>query len=226
MNPVPLDDFGSTKAQNSGEPSDAPESPSRAFLQWKIARGDRVIGTVRRQYPMSNLKSYQLLENQGRIASRNRTLLFVGCFLAVVFICIASVPLMIFVVCGGDVAFGPGVLDFSADLPGNCYIWRSSAHQISVEGNIEIPPKIIELDHDQKHLIVKRQLLKRRTPQNANDTYMEPDPGAYEYYIAEFASGTLYGPFDSIQFEGERLRLEVSPKLQLHDVYDYEDRTH
>ena len=35
------------RADEIGEPTDAPESASRAFLQWKISRADRVIRTVR-----------------------------------------------------------------------------------------------------------------------------------------------------------------------------------
>jgi hypothetical protein len=125
------------------------------------------------------------------------------------------------------VAFGPGLQDFSAALPNGYFIYRTSAHQIMIAPQSwnpdtpVIPTKVVELDHDNQFIIAKQQLLERRNPNNPNDTYEQPKPHAFQYWILDSRLPKVYGPFSHDEFTTERSRLAVPAKLQLHDVYDY-----
>ena len=127
----------------------------------------------------------------------------------------------------GPIGFGPGMSDFSAQLPHEYFIHRNSAHQIFVSPNSWspdtpiIPTKVIELDHDDRFVIAKQQLLQRRSPGNPNDTYEEPKPNAFQFWILDLRVPKAYGPLNDDEFPLERTRLGVSENLSLHDVYDY-----
>ena len=140
----------------------------------------------------------------------------------------SALILLIAVILGCQpVAFGPGLQDFSATLPHGYFIHRTSAHQIMVAPQSWspdtpiIPTKVIELDHDNRYIIAKQQLLERRSPSNPNDTYEQPKPGAFQYWILDMQTPEVYGPLTVEEFDRERTRLAVPSELQLHDVYDY-----
>ena len=125
------------------------------------------------------------------------------------------------------IAFGPGLQDFSAPLPRGYFIHRTSAHQImiapkswSADTHI-IPTKVIELDHDDRFVIAKQQLLERRSPNDPNDTYEQPKPNAFQYWILDLQMPKVYGPLTVDEFRSERSRLAVPTQLKLHNVYDY-----
>lgn len=84
-----------------------------------------------------------------------------------------------------------------------------------------IPTKVIEIDHDDRFVIAKQQLLERRSPNNPNDTYEQPKPNAFQYWILDLGQPAVYGPLSVGEFDAERKRLGVPTKLRLHDVYDY-----
>ena len=125
------------------------------------------------------------------------------------------------------IAFGPGLQDFSASLPHGYFIHRTSAHQIFIapqswsDDTPIIPPKVVQLDRDEHFLIAKQQLLERRSPNNPNDTYEQPKPNAFQYWILEFQNTQVFGPFTLEEFQSARQRLGVTTSLKLHDVYDY-----
>lgn len=119
---------------------------------------------------------------------------------------------------GCDIGFGPGVLDWSYDLPDGSYIWRSSSHTIEIHGRIEIPDMVVELDFDDRFLIAKQQHLVERAP---GDAYMIPDADQFSWWIGDFESGETIGPLTEREFGERRNELSVSTELALHDVYDY-----
>lgn len=125
------------------------------------------------------------------------------------------------------VAFGPGAADFSTPLANGYFVHRSSAHQIMVAprgwgaSTPIIPTKVVELDHDSKWIIAKQQHLQRRSPNNPNDTYEQPVPGVFSYWILNTQTPQVWGPLTLDGFIAERKRLAVNSKLHLHDVYDY-----
>lgn len=129
-----------------------------------------------------------------------------------------SIAIAILFAAGCEIGFGPGVLDWSYDLPGGCYIWRASSHTIEIHGRIEIPAKVVELDFDNRFLIAKQQHLTERSP---GDSYMIPDDGNFSWWIGDFKTGTTIGPLDESEFAEQRNALGVSADLVLHDVYDY-----
>jgi hypothetical protein len=123
----------------------------------------------------------------------------------------------------GDFGFGPGVYDFKATLAGGYTLYRTSPDEIVIAGpsGDAIPTKVVEIAHDQKFILAKQQHLRQRTPGSATDTYEEPVPGEFSYWIVNVARPTIYGPLDEKQFMTKRLELKVNPSLSLHDVYDY-----
>jgi hypothetical protein len=48
-----------------------------------------------------------------------------------------------------------------------------------------IPTKFLELDHDNRYIIAKQQLLERRSPGDPNDTNEQPKPDAIQYWILD-----------------------------------------
>ena len=124
-------------------------------------------------------------------------------------------------------AFGPGAYDFSASLPNGYFIHRTSAHQIEVapqawsSSTPIIPAKVVEIDYNNTWVIAKQQHLRRRSPNNPQDTYEDPDPGAFSYWILNTAKPQVWGPLSLQQFTSTRNQLDVPATLTLHDVYDY-----
>lgn len=129
--------------------------------------------------------------------------------------------------CDRSVAFGPGAADFSASLPHGYFIHRTSAHQIIVAPDAWsqetpiIPTKVVELDNDDTWVIARQQHLRRRSPNNPNDTYEEPDPGVFSYWILRLDKPQAWGPLSFEVFQAKRNELSVPASLKLHDVYDY-----
>lgn len=123
--------------------------------------------------------------------------------------------------------FGAGALDFSAKIAGDYYIHRTSSHQIMIAPETwndsvpTIPTKVIECDTDKRFIVAKRQGLKRRNPNDQNDTYEEPDPKDTDYWILDTAVPKVFGPLTLNQFEDKRKALGVPSKLTLKDVYSF-----
>ncbi|MCC5828898.1 MAG: DUF3997 domain-containing protein [Phycisphaeraceae bacterium] len=129
--------------------------------------------------------------------------------------------------CDDPVGFGPGVHDFSAPLSNGYLIHRTSAHQIMVapsgwnSSTPIIPAKVFELGHDAPWVIARQQQLRRRSPNDPNDTYQEPEPGAFSFWILNTSTPGVWGPLTEQQFAAKRVELRIDPALQLRDVYDY-----
>lgn len=125
---------------------------------------------------------------------------------------------------GCDMAVGPGLADFSRKIAGDYCIYRTSAHQIMIapesgsDETLMIPTKVVECDFDSRFIIARRQELQRRSPNDPNDTYMEPVPGKYDYWILDAKTPKVYGPFTLEQFTLRRQSLGVPEKLILKDV--------
>ncbi|MHC4120820.1 MAG: DUF3997 domain-containing protein [Planctomycetota bacterium] len=123
----------------------------------------------------------------------------------------------------------PGAGDFSAKLCGDYYVRRTSAHQIHVSPNSwtpdtpRIPPKVVKLGHDDRFIIAEQNHLKRRSPNNPNDTYMEPNPGVYSYWILDVSIPKAFGPFSRDDFDKKRGELGVPNDLAMKGVYSYRE---
>ena len=70
-------------------------------------------------------------------------------------------------------------------------------------------------------MIAKRQGLKRRSPNNPNDTYEEPDPLVFDYWILDTRTPKVYGPLTVEQFTAKITELNVPSSLRLKDVYSF-----
>jgi hypothetical protein len=140
---------------------------------------------------------------------------------------VTFMALAFFVAGCGDFAIGPAVADFSAKLCGDYYVHRAAAHQIQISpmrwrGDTPIiPEKVVELGHDQRFVVAEQNHLKRRSPDNLQDTYMEPDPGVFSYWILDVSVPKAYGSLTEDEFWKKRKELGVSDELTMKDVYSY-----
>ena len=123
--------------------------------------------------------------------------------------------------------FGSG--DFSAELCGGYYVYATSAHQIHVSPSSwnsetqRIPVKVVELGHDDRFIIAKQNHLKRRRPNDPGDTYMEPNPGVYSFWILDTSIPKAHGPLTKDDFDKRRIELGVPNELEMKDVYSYRE---
>lgn len=138
-----------------------------------------------------------------------------------------SFSLVIFLVGCGPSGFGPGAQDFIVRVAGDYSIQRTSAHEIQIAPDVWnastpiIPTKVIECNTDGRYIIAKRQGLKRRIPNNPNDTYEVPDPSVIDYWILDTTTPKVYGPLTLQQFKVKTTDIGVAPSLRLKDVYSF-----
>jgi hypothetical protein len=113
--------------------------------------------------------------------------------------------------------------DFSTKIAGDYHIHRTSTHQIIIaprswsDETLVIPTKVVECDFDSRFIIARQQELRRRNL-NPQDTYMEPAPGKFHYWILDVHVPKVYGPFTLEEFTVQRNTLGVSDRLILKDV--------
>jgi hypothetical protein len=135
--------------------------------------------------------------------------------------------LLLVCVTGCDMAIGPGHADFSTKIAGDYHIHRTSAHQIMIapsgwsDETPVIPAKVVECDFDSRFIIARQQELQGRSPNDPKDTYMEPAPDKYHYWILDVKVPKVYGPFTREQFGAQRKTLGVPESLSLKDVYSF-----
>ncbi|WP_397385040.1 DUF3997 domain-containing protein [Prosthecobacter sp.] len=136
---------------------------------------------------------------------------------------------LLFTCLGPRAIVGPGLQDFAATLVGRYTLNRTSAHQvyIALDGGLgddvpKIPTKVLECAVHQSLILAKRQGLKRRSPNDPNDTYQETDPMVLDYWILDTSGqGKAFGPLTFEQFEAKRRELGIPDSVALKDVYSY-----
>jgi hypothetical protein len=122
---------------------------------------------------------------------------------------------------------GPGGADFFLELPSGYRLHRMSSHQVFVApegwGSVTpmIPAKVVDVAWDSHFVIAKQQPMKRRSPEDPNDTYEEPVEGEFRYWILEPGRPAVHGPFDEVAFRSARIEFGVAPGLKLRSVYSY-----
>ncbi len=83
-------------------------------------------------------------------------------------------------------------------LPNGYYVCESSAHDISIcnrESIIIIPAKVVELDYDNRYVIIKQVGLKKKFPNNPNNSYEIPDYSKVYFWIIDTKDAINYGPY-------------------------------
>ena len=116
---------------------------------------------------------------------------------------------------------------FSTKLAGDYYIHRYSANEVKVsprsygKNTPVIPPVVVALGHDDRFIIAKQNHLRRRSPDNPEDTYMERDPGVYSYWIIDTSIPRAYGPLTKVEFEEKRKELLVPEELMMRSAHSY-----
>lgn len=119
-----------------------------------------------------------------------------------------------------------GGSDYSCDLIGGYSIYRNSAHSISVsqvswgEGRPRIPEKVIEVNHDGRFIIAKRQGLKFR---DSTSPYEIPDNLKFDYWILDTVAAKLFGPLELNEFEKKKMEFGVKADLKLIEVGRYKN---
>lgn len=140
---------------------------------------------------------------------------------------LAAILILICCVEGCDIP-GPGAADFSTNLAGDYFLQRSSAHEVHITPSSGwspetpiIPTKVIECAVDRHFVLAKRQGLKRRSPNNPADTYEEPDPYVFDYWILDTNAPRVFGPLDIEQFNRMKHEFGISESTVLKDVYSF-----
>lgn len=74
---------------------------------------------------------------------------------------------------------------------------------------------------DDRFVLARQQELKPRSPNDPNDTYMEPAPGKFHYWILDTSIPATHGPLTQTAFDAEKKRLQIPLGLMLKDVYEF-----
>lgn len=125
----------------------------------------------------------------------------------------------------------PVSTDFSVKLCGDYFLHRNSAHEIFVSpmtwnGQTPIiPPKVVEVAHDERFIAAKQNHLERRSPNNPKDTYLRPSEGVYNYWILDTNIPKAYGPLRKSEFDDKRKELDVSESVVLREIRSYKPST-
>ena len=126
-----------------------------------------------------------------------------------------------------DIAIGPGHSDFSAPLIGGYSLYRASAHMVSITpgGYSDETPiireKVLECALSDPYILAMRQGLKRRSPNDPNDTYEEPDPDVFDYWILDTSAPSVFGPFDLEGFRSKKRDLGIPESIILKPVNSF-----
>jgi len=124
--------------------------------------------------------------------------------------------------------FGPGVQDFSTDLINNYSINRTSSHNIMITPKdgwndkiATIPTKVLKVNVYENFIIAERQGLKKRSPNNSQDTYEIPDEIIKDYWILNTSKNYVLGNLKFSTFQKKLDSLNIPKNIKLIDVYDY-----
>lgn len=122
-----------------------------------------------------------------------------------------------------------GAGDYDISLPGEYSLIRSSAHNITINkkqgedvwGEALIPAKITELNYNNQYILAKQLGLKRKYPDNANNTYEIPDESKVTYWILQVDNGNVYGPLTENEFTNMKNKLSIPADMVLKSVSFY-----
>jgi len=146
-----------------------------------------------------------------------------------VFVLLGLAIIFVFTMCSNSpmIVFGPGAGDFSAKLCGDYLLFRTSAYHIIISPqNCDsttpiIPTQVVEVGHDERFIIAKRNELERRSPNDPNDTYMQPTCDVFDYWILDTHIPKVYGSLTQEEFVQKRQELGVPDNVVMKDVYEY-----
>lgn len=124
----------------------------------------------------------------------------------------------------------PGLLDFSAPLTGGYFLHRTSSIDIFVasekswdSSTQEIPPTIIELTYDENWIIAKQLPVDLAGEMNKAQEpfpFSKANVNAINYWILNVKVPRVWGPLSEDVFRSQRLKLGVSPQLELKNLCD------
>lgn len=121
---------------------------------------------------------------------------------------------------------GCGLSDYKVDLPNGYVLYAPSAHNVYIilEDDKIIPPKVVEMNYDDRYIIAKQFGLKRKYPDNIQNTYQIPDETKIYYWIIDMYDGKSYGPFDNYnQFSNLMKELNIK-SLELKNVESFREK--
>lgn len=122
---------------------------------------------------------------------------------------------------------GPGHSDFSAHLAGDYFISRTSGLNVRispesyVEGTPVIPSLVVECATDGRFILAKRNGMKRRSPNDLNDTSEDKDSEVVDFWILDSKKPNVDGPLTKAEFLILRRSLGISESVVLRDIYEF-----
>ena len=126
---------------------------------------------------------------------------------------------------------GPGLSDFSAHLAGEYSIYRNNGLDVVISpqgycsGTPVIPSLVVECATDGRFILAKRNGMKRRSPNNPNDTFEDRDPEVVDFWILDSRQPHVDGPLTEAEFSKLRRSLGISESVVLRDVYEFRPPT-
>lgn len=119
-----------------------------------------------------------------------------------------------------------GVSDFDVDLPGDYSIIRTSPDIVFISPKLEdglfgetmIEEKVVEVAWNNRYILAK-QIGFMSNPEN--HLYMEVlNPNDTSYWILDYTTDELAGPFTESEFTDKRSELGISEDIELKAVED------
>lgn len=124
--------------------------------------------------------------------------------------------------------YGPGVQDFTKNLPNGYIVFRASSHQIKIvpeDGWNDkvpiIPTKVLKLNTYNEYVLAYRQGLKEKFPNNMSDSYMIPNPNEFDFWILDTKTPKVYNNLKKSEFDQIKKDLKIPELIKLIDVYKF-----
>src|SRR5271157_357885 len=120
--------------------------------------------------------------------------------------------------------FGPGLADYEYQLTASCRLDSSSAHEIVVicddrKSATSTDAEVYQVGWNDKYLIAATHpVIKRKYPDNPNNTYTEPDDSVVYWWIIDLNSNRLFGPLSEPEFEKQKAKLSITPAIPLLSI--------
>lgn len=96
----------------------------------------------------------------------------------------------------------------------------TSSHMCRIyhDGTPVVPEKVVELDYDDRYIIVKQYGMKPKYPNNPNNSYEIPNENEIYYRIIDTKEIVIFGPYDNLnEFKEKADELNIS-YLKFKDV--------
>lgn len=127
--------------------------------------------------------------------------------------------------CGGGTSYEielPNDYELYADS--NDYIVIYHKVGTSRDDKNTLPPTIVEISWNERFIIAKQYGMKKKYPNNIDNSYEIPDKSKVYYWILDTENQIKYGPYKYLnEFNNKKEELNIS-NLELKKLSEYEEQ--